>query len=392
MRSGVLPPLFSAPFYGSQWGPRRRALAILAPVLLLLAACSIRQTPAPVGTAALRPGQPRRLSDRPALSPPAWSPQGDRIAYATTDGIWVQPLAGRERRLAPSGVVTDLAWSPAGQLLAYIDRGEVWVLRVDGSRRRRIRLPPSRDGMPWFATHLAWGRTGDRFAVAARAAGARPGAPPRAGVWLLGADGGFRRLVYERTGVEVAGVQWFPDDLFLFIVVGGREGQPPTLWRWRIAYPDRRPLLRVVPDAWFHRLSPDGRRVAFVAPEAVRPSAPDGARVPTPSQRQHVWVTNADGGARRRLTEQPARVTGLDWSPASEKVAFATVLGDAHGEIWIADVVGPGRLRAARFTAEFPDPALPLQVRWAPDGRHLAYGTNSGSYTGLVWVVPLERR
>ncbi len=53
---------------------------------------------------------------------------------------------------------------------------------------------------------------------------------------------------------------------------------------------------------------------------------------------------------------------------------------------------GGGRVRAAEFVAEFPDPHLPLVVRWSGDGRHLAYGSNSGSYTGPVWIVSLERR
>lgn len=68
------------------------------------------------------------------------------------------------------------------------------------------------------------------------------------------------------------------------------------------------------------------------------------------------------------------------------------MLDEARGEIWIADADGRGRRRVAQFVAEFPDPALPLVARWSPDAATLAYGSNSGSYTGHVWVVPLERQ
>jgi len=358
-----------------------RALATAAVALLLVTACQVQRAPAPVGVGLLRAGTPERLTDRAALSPAAWAPDGAALAYADRAALWIHPLRGRERRVAAVGVATQVEWSRATDLLAYIDRGEVFVIRPDGQARRRLKIPA--DGTAPFATHLAWAPGSDRLAV-----GVRSGGAPRGAVWLLSPDGGFVRRVLPGTdpdgqvptGHVVAALEWFADSLFLFIGTE-RDGEPGVtrLYRWRITYPDRRRLVLPQPRIFLPRLSPDGRWIAYTAPER------QGG--------EQVWVMRTDGTlVPRRLSADPGRITSLAWAPTSDKVAFARVLDEAHGEVWLVDVAPRERIRVAAFTAEFPDPNLPLVLRWSGDGQYLAFGSNSGSYTGPVWVVRLERR
>ena len=360
-----------------------RPLTAALAVLLLLSACQVRRGPAPAGVALLRIGAPVRLTDRAALSPAAWAPDGTSLAYADGRGLWIATVQGRERKVTAVGVATQVDWSRVAGLLAYIDRGEVMVVRPDGTGRRRLTLPA--EGAP-FATHLTWAPGSDELAVAVRLARG----PVRSAVWLLSADGRSRRRILPGQGpagavpgdFTVSALAWYPDSLFLFIGLSPEgEGGVTRLWRWRIRYPDRRVLPQPFPEIFTPRLSPDGRWIAIAAP-----ATPQAAQL-------DVWAVRTDGsGAPRRLSPQAGRITSLAWAPTSDKVAFARVLDEAHGEIWLADVDGGGRVRAAEFVAEFPDPHLPLVVRWSGDGRHLAYGSNSGSYTGPVWIISLERR
>lgn len=362
-----------------------RVAALLA-AILTVAACQVRREPAPVGVGLLKVGAPVRLTDRPALSPVAWAPDGGALAFTDGGGVWVAPLdrtRGRERKVTAARHATLVDWSPGTGLLAYIDQGAVVVVRLDGSGRRRIPLPASPGGGdPAFATHLAWAPQGDRLAVATRERSAVASGTARRGnsVWLVSADGGFRRRIFDApAGQTVGALGWYPDSLFLFIGIGP-NGSVTRLLRWRISYLDRSNLPLDVPEVYSPVLSPNGQWIAYAAPD---PRA----------DQEHVWIAPADGrGAARRVSEGAGRVGGLAWAPSSDKVAFSRVLDEARGEVWIADVDGGGRRRVAEFVAEFPDPDLPLVVRWSADGRALAYGSNSGTYTGHVWIVPLARQ
>ncbi len=364
-------------------GARRIHLAgvvALTAAVLLAAACQVQRGPAPVGVALLRVGPPVRLTDRAALSPVAWSPDGRAVAYADLQGLWIHPLAGRERKITGVGTATYVSWSRVTGLIAYIDRGRVRVIRPDGSARRDLLLPGN--GGPPFATHLAWAPGSDRLAVAVQ----NTRGTLKAGVWLASADGRFRRQILPPQDrilqippeQAVAVLEWFPDSLYLLIGLGPEEGTGVTrLFRWRITYPDHRLLPQPDPRIFLPHLSPDARWIAYVAPG--------------PAGKGQVWARRIDGGSPRRLSD-PGRISGLAWAPTADKVAYARVLDEAHGEVWLADVDGGGRLRVAQFVAEFPDPNLPLVLAWSGDGRHLAYGSNSGSYKGPVWVVGVERR
>ncbi len=362
-------------------GKRFQPFLVTVVAVLLATGCEVARTPAPVGVGLLRVGQPLRLSGRPALSPVSWAPDGATLAFTDGDGVWIAPLdrtRGREQKVTAAGHATAVDWSPGTGLLAYIDQGTVVVVRPNGRGKRRIPLRAAGGGSA-FATALVWAPHGDRLAVAVR--DGRTGA-----VWLVSADGGRRNRVFPAppgdpapAGYTVGALGWYPDSLFLFIGIGP-DGAVSRLLRRRITYPDRRTLPLGVPRAIVPVLAPDGKWIAFAAA-----SSGGGGEA--------VWVVAEDGrSAPRQVGDGTGRVGDVRWAPSSDKVAFTRILGEGRGEIWIADADGRGRRRIAQFVAEFPDPDLPLVVRWSPDGRTLAYGSDSGTFQGHVWIVTLERQ
>jgi len=119
------------------------------------------------------------------------------------------------------------------------------------------------------------------------------------------------------------------------------------------------------------RWSPDGRRIAFVRAGML-------------------WIMNADGGGKRRLTTRPAG--GPAWSPDSRWIAFAsTGCNGGQGVYRISTATRPAT--EALFPVECRDQALPAPppvprpatgtlaerlrrdnaVAWSPNGRSIVF-------------------
>jgi dipeptidyl aminopeptidase/acylaminoacyl peptidase len=99
---------------------------------------------------------------------PAWSPQGDRLAFLRGEGLWVRRLSnGEERRLADIAIfspftqapVTTPSWSPDGREIAFVGPGlKISVARADGSGVRKLTSGLDRQVSP------SWSPDGDRIA------------------------------------------------------------------------------------------------------------------------------------------------------------------------------------------------------------------------------------
>jgi hypothetical protein len=83
---------------------------------------------------------------------PAWSPNGERIAFVTKGNLWVADADGTHRGqlVRDAG---DPAWSPNGRRFAFTRKGRVYTVRVDGLDERPLAA----------GAHPAWSPDGKRI-------------------------------------------------------------------------------------------------------------------------------------------------------------------------------------------------------------------------------------
>jgi len=193
-------------------------------------------------------------------------------------------------------------------------------------------------------------------------------------------------------------------DLFL-LRVGGRNPTPLT--------PDS-PV-----DDWQPTLSPDGERIAFrserdgggiflmdLTGESVRrvsdfgfdPSfSPDGREIVVGtvgfqfpmerSGRGALWAIDVASG-RKREVARPSDAVQPAWSPHGTRIAYWGLRKDS-GQRDIFTAAADGSELESGGVAVTDDPALDWSPAWAPDGRHLYFGSNRGG-TMSLWRVAID--
>jgi len=96
---------------------------------------------------------------------PAWSPVDDWIAhrgcYGPDCGLWVTHAdSGERRRLTTGGGDGQPAWSPNGQQIAYISKDdgnfEIYKVNRDGSGKTRLTNDAHSDGLPVWSPDGQW--------------------------------------------------------------------------------------------------------------------------------------------------------------------------------------------------------------------------------------------
>jgi TolB protein len=186
---------------------------------------------------------------------------------------------------------------------------------------------------------------------------------------VMNADGSGQRKLTPNpavdNGVHPAG-SWSPDGRKIAF---GR--QPNNRQRCRrslacgiwLMNPDGSGQRSLTPAGWYKTSdpdwSPDGSKIAFDGTHRWR-----GPASTTPSG---VFVVNADGSERRRLTQgggSPA------WSPDGRKIAF-----ERDGEIYVMKADGSER---RRLTQDGGD------IAWSPDGKMIAFERDDATGTELV--------
>lgn len=194
-------------------------------------------------------------NDHAADANPAFSPDGNRIAYSSNrSGSWdlyVMDIDGRNHVQVTAGPTQDLhpTWSPDGTTLCYSsvgsrsDQWELWLVNVESMEKRMI----------GYGLFPSWSP-----------------------------DPKVNRIAFQRA--RQRGSRWF--SLWMMDLVDG-EARRVT----EVAVSTN---AAIVKPSW----SPDGTRLAFST--IVEPAKTHGGK---PLGQQDIWLIDADGTNRRRLTD-----------------------------------------------------------------------------------------
>jgi TolB protein len=305
------------------------------------------------------------LGDGVDYSLPAWSPDGTRIAYTTwtneggvsqnirnadqTSAIWTMNADGTDRRLVIDGTPDQAwipAWSPDGQWIAYtlspqsapagatgpqenVAPGQIgppstslgasiWIVRPDGTESRRA-SPEGTD-----AINPVWSPDGDSiaFSVGAGITGTDIRIAPIP-VIEDGIADGFTAA--EDQAANDWGPTWSPDGSHL-LFVSNRTGNDEV---WSVGAEEGATPVQLTDDGaadWVPVYSPDGSRIAFVSDRTGEPE---------------VWTMAPDGSDLINLTNHPQHWDGqwsVSWSPDGTRLAYGSgSFPDARASGWVVD-------------------------------------------------------
>jgi TolB protein len=203
-------------------------------------------------------------------------------------------------------------------------------------------------------------------------------------LWTMRADGSeARRVTRGAQDVEEVEPEWSPDGRKIAYSRGDRCQTEPLdvcnrIWTVDADGSDARRLIpRRLPGILANR------EVSFQAPTW----SPDGRRIAYEqsiweSQRSNLYVMNADGSGRRRLTRlRNARSPA--WSPDGARIAFThRPERPGYREIYVL-TLKTGKLRRLTRT-KAADESLP---QWSPDGRRIVYQRWGETYDVFVMNV-----
>ena len=298
-------------------------------------------------------GQPVWLADGSGLLLPASDRPGSPMA------VWYVSLPGGEatrithdlNNYQDLTITTDMSRLSAVQIQAV---SSIWVADADASTVRQVK---SETGS---LEVLAWTRDGR---VVYRSSAGGNGAD----IWIMNADGSNAKQLTVGSRAS-RGLAVTPDGRHI-IFSSDVSGQF-NLWRVDTDGGNLKQL--TAGDGEFYPdCTPDGRWVVYQVNEVIDP---------------RIWKVPIDGGQSVQLVN--SRATKPAVSPDGQVIAYSYLDIELNPSRWgIGIVSAEGGERLRRF--DFPSTVTERRVRWAPDGKSIAFLNSPGGLSD-IWLQPLD--
>jgi Tol biopolymer transport system component len=322
------------------------------------------------------------------------------ICAANADG------SGQANLTNSPGDDTGAAWSPDGTRLAFVSNrgqntyksGNIFVMNEDGSGVRQLTFYPdaadinilgpawSPDGSRLLYIYIAWSPLGGGgihtllYTLDPNGGGSQPkligsalGVIFHAPAWSP--DG--TRIAFALSGVDT---RYIPSRVRSFVHVMNADGSGETKVADAGGPNSGHTLINASPS-W----SPDATRLVFVSNQ-------DG--------NAEIYVMNADGGGRARLTNNPADDGHPVWSPDGSKIAFTSNRGGAL-QVYVMNADGSGQSPVTDGASDSLDPTwqplapksvtqpAPATVQFSDWGYSVPESGQNGSGNAFVTVTRL---
>ena len=235
------------------------------------------------------------------------TPDGADMFTVGADG------SGPTRLTRFQGLEGDSSWSPDGSKVAFARAGnpeegpyEIWAVNADGSGLARLTRHR------WFSVAPAWSPDGRKIVYANDARRRH-----RLGLYVMNSDGsGSRRLRGPSRTADYTDPSWSPDgNTIAFASVKPAESQRGFDSSIAVVDADdgdnfRQLTRRGGADELNPNWSPDGTEIAFERNRLFDVRQSD------------IWLMNADGSGKRRVTATSVYETNPVFSPDGTRIAF----------------------------------------------------------------------
>ena len=251
----------------------------------------------------------RRLTSLTAIFP-AWSPDGQQIAFDSWKGP--SPRGDIYRMAAGCGSPVQLtdtpagetypSWSPNGEKIAFCRDGHaLWTMNADGSGAALLAQYDDE-----FVFETSWAPDGSEIAYTVYT-------DPDQRICRIASSGGTP--VFWGAG---AGAEWSPDGTK--ILYGSKDSGNEDIWVRPVVGGEALQLTNDPGRDGRARWSPDGSRIVFYSDRN------GGA---------HLWMMSADGSNPVQLTSGPSIDSDAAWSPNSDEIVFRRTWPEKNPELWI---------------------------------------------------------